>query len=83
MTIATIQDGCYVIRYIKHRYQDEAVVGQGYHKIAFSPEISNVIKGTTNGLTILEKENYLLWHRRFNHFRHNKITNLHKVTNFS
>jgi hypothetical protein len=31
----------------------------------------------------LEKENYLVWHRRFDHLGPDKIRNLHKVTNLS
>jgi hypothetical protein len=80
---ATMQDGLYVITHIKHGYQDEAFFGQGYHEIAFSGKIINGTKGTTNKLTASEKENYLLWHRHFNHLGPDKIRNLHKVTNLS
>jgi hypothetical protein len=55
-----------VIIHLKYGYQDEAFFGQGYHEIAFSCEIINGTQGTTNELTASEKENYLLWHRRFN-----------------
>jgi hypothetical protein len=80
---ATIQDGLYVITHIIHGYQNDTFFRQGYHDIAFSGEIINGTKGTTNELIASEKENYLLWHRHFNHLGPDKIRNLNNVTNFS
>jgi hypothetical protein len=79
----TMQDELYVITHIKYGYQDEVFCGQGYRKIAFSGEIINGTKETTNKLTASDKENYLLWHLRFNYLGPDKIRNLSKVTNVS
>jgi hypothetical protein len=78
-----MQDGLYVITYIKYGYENEGFCGQGYHEIAFSDEIINRTSGTTNRLKALEKKNYLLWHWHFNYLRPDKITYLYKVTNLS
>jgi hypothetical protein len=45
---------------IKTEYQDEAFYGHGYHDTAFSGEIINRRKGTTDELTASETEKYLL-----------------------
>jgi hypothetical protein len=49
-----------MIIHIKNGYQDEGLFRQEYHKIAFSGDISNRTKGSTNQLRASEKKNYLL-----------------------
>jgi hypothetical protein len=52
--ITTMQHELYVITHINYGYQNEAFFGEGYHEIAFSSEIINGTKGTTNELTASE-----------------------------
>lgn len=68
---AKMRNGMYVIAHVADGYEDTAFP---------STEILEGTKAIKDQLTPNEMENYLLWHRRFNHLGPDKIRNLHKVT---